>query len=138
MAISHLDEGTLVLVLIVIVNWNTQHLLAQCLRSIEESVSRLEGWNVETLVVDNASTDGSVMMIRKQFPWVHLIENQQNVGFARANNQAIRQSRGRYVLLLNSDTEVRPGALEALLQFMEGHPEAGGCGARLLNADGSL
>lgn len=89
-------------------------------------------------MVDNASTDGSAAMVREHFPWVQLIENGENVGFAWANNQAIRQSRSRYVLLLNSDTEVYPGALEIQVQFMEQHPQAGGCGPRLLNADGSL
>jgi GT2 family glycosyltransferase len=88
--------------------------------------------------VDNGSTDGSAAMVRKRFPWVRLIENRENLGFAAANNQAIRESEGRTVLLLNSDTELRSGALETLLAFMEDHPWAGGCGARLLNADGSL
>jgi len=77
-------------------------------------------------------------MVHERFPRVHLIENLENVGFARANNQAIQLSRGRYVVLLNSDTEVYPGALETMLQFMERHPQAGGCGPRLLNGDGSL
>jgi N-acetylglucosaminyl-diphospho-decaprenol L-rhamnosyltransferase len=77
-------------------------------------------------------------MVRERFPWVQLIENQENVGFARANNQAICHSRGRYVVLLNSDTMVHEGALETLLQFMDAHPQAGACGPRLLNGDGSL
>jgi GT2 family glycosyltransferase len=93
---------------------------------------------VEVLVVDNASTDGSAAMVRERFPQVSLIENETNVGFAPANNQAIRLSTGRYVLLLNSDTEVHPGALRTLTQFMDLHLEAGGCGPRLLNGDGSL
>ena len=77
-------------------------------------------------------------MVRARFPWVRLMENQENVGFAAANNQAIRASRGRHVVLLNSDTEVQPGAMGALGDFMEAHPQAGAAGARLLNADGSL
>ena len=120
---------------IVIINWNTRDLLACSLQSVYETAGGLE---FEVLVVDNASTDGSVQMARERFPWVWLIENRENVGFARANNQAIHQSQGRYVLLLNSDTEVYPGALETMVQFMEEHPQAGGCGPRLLNADGSL
>jgi N-acetylglucosaminyl-diphospho-decaprenol L-rhamnosyltransferase len=76
--------------------------------------------------------------VRERFSAVHLIENVENVGFAQANNQAIRLSRGSYVLLLNSDTEACPGALQTMVQFMERHPQAGGCGPRLLNADGSL
>lgn len=77
-------------------------------------------------------------MLRQQFSWIRLIENQKNVGFATANNQAIRQSTGRYVLLLNPDTEVKPGALKTLVCFMETHPEAGAAGACLLNPDGTL
>ena len=77
-------------------------------------------------------------MVRQDFPQVQLIENRENVGFARANNQAICHSRGSYVLLLNSDTLVHPGALAALVAFMDAHPQAGACGPRLLNGDGSL
>jgi len=120
---------------IIIVNWNTRDLLAQCLRSVYANSPDGE---FEVWVVDNASTDGSVQMVRERFPQVRLIENVENVGFARANNQAIRESTGRYVLLLNPDTEVKPGALETLMQFMDAHPEAGAAGARLLNPDGTL
>jgi GT2 family glycosyltransferase len=94
--------------------------------------------DVEILVVDNASTDGTIEAVRQQFPQVHLIENSGNVGFAQANNQAIGLSQGNYVLLLNPDTEVKPGALQTLLNFMEAEPEIGLVGAQLLNADGSL
>jgi GT2 family glycosyltransferase len=134
---------------IVIVNWNTRDLLARCL----ESVGRAQGvetgesahmerecqsFTADVYVVDNASTDGSAQMARERFPWVRLIENKENVGFARGNNQAIRASEGCYIVLLNSDTEVCPGALQRMIQFMEQHPRAGGCGPRLINADGSL
>jgi N-acetylglucosaminyl-diphospho-decaprenol L-rhamnosyltransferase len=136
---------------VVIVNWNTRELLARCLASLEFALlahnldpdattgqtARATGV-VEILVVDNASADGSPAMVRERFPQVHLIENRENVGFAAANNQAIAQSRGRHVVLLNSDTEVCPGALEILVQFLDAHPAAGGCGPRLLNADGSF
>ena len=88
--------------------------------------------------MDNASTDGSAQMVRERFPWVRLIENRENVGFARASNQAIRDSAGRYVLLLNPDTEVKPGALETLVRFMDAHSKAGAAGARLLDPDGTL
>jgi N-acetylglucosaminyl-diphospho-decaprenol L-rhamnosyltransferase len=120
---------------IVIINWNTKELLARCLQLVLKAGEGLES---EVLVVDNASTDGSAAMVQKRFPQVHLIENQENVGFARANNQVIGSSQGQYVLLLNSDTEIHPGALETLVEFMEVHPQAGGCGPRLLNPDGSL
>jgi N-acetylglucosaminyl-diphospho-decaprenol L-rhamnosyltransferase len=89
-------------------------------------------------VVDNASDDGSPALVHERFPQVQLIENTENVGFARANNQAIRLSAGHYILLLNSDTIVKRGAIDALVDFMNAHPQAGACGARLLNQDGSL
>ena len=88
--------------------------------------------------MDNASSDGSAQMVRECFSWVRLIENGENVGFARANNQAMQESHSHYVLLLNSDTKVQPGAVEALAAFIEAHPKAGAVGARLLNGDGSL
>ena len=93
---------------------------------------------VEVLVVDNASSDGSAEMVRAEFPWVRLITNQSNVGFARANNQAIRICAGRYVLLLNSDTVVHHAALAALVEFMDAQPTVGAAGALLLNPDGTL
>jgi N-acetylglucosaminyl-diphospho-decaprenol L-rhamnosyltransferase len=123
---------------IIIVNWNTRELLAQCLQSISDEIRTLRRQGVETLVVDNASTDGSAGMVREHFPWVKSIENQKNVGFAHANNQAILESTGRYVLLLNPDTLVKPGAFEILIDFMETHPRAGAAGAQLLNPDGTL
>lgn len=123
---------------IIIVNWNTHDLLAQCLQSLEENTVMQEHFTVETFVVDNASTDGSPQMACERFPQVHLIKNGQNVGFAQANNQAIPESKGRYVALLNSDTEVYSGALETMVEFMDKHPEAAGCGPLLLNADGTL
>jgi GT2 family glycosyltransferase len=120
---------------IIIVNWNTRDLLAQCLQSIYDTVSNLD---FEVIVVDNASSDGSQAMIRQRFPQVCLIESDQNVGFARANNQALTVSRGRYFLLLNSDTIVLPHALEKMVQFADAHAESGIIGCRLLNSDGSL
>ena len=120
---------------VIIVNWNTRDLLADCLRSIHDTVHDLE---YEVFVVDNASTDGSVAMVREQFPAVHLIENSENVGFARANNQAIALATGRYVLLLNSDTVALSGSLQTMVAFADSHPRAGLVGARLLNRDGSF
>ncbi len=131
---------------IVIVSYNVRDLLAQCLASIVSSpplaaslrsaVGRRP--SIEVFVVDNASYDGSAAMVRERFPSVCLIENRDNRGFASANNQAFTQAHGRYVLMLNPDTEVRAGALEALLDFMEAHPQAGACGGKLLYGDGSL
>jgi len=123
---------------IIIVSWNTRELLADCLESVWQEIAPEQQESVETLVVDNASSDGSNSMVRERFPWVQLIENDQNVGFAGANNQAIQRSSGRYVLLLNPDTKLLSGSLTALLTFMDEHPEAGAAGSRLLNADGSL
>jgi len=91
---------------------------------------------MQVIVVDNASSDTSVDMVRRGFPGVALIENSRNVGFARANNQGIVRSQGRYVLLLNSDTFVQPGAVTDLVQFMDQHQDAGVCGPRLVRPDG--
>jgi N-acetylglucosaminyl-diphospho-decaprenol L-rhamnosyltransferase len=120
---------------VVIVSWNVRELLGRCLASIE---AHSPGVPYEVWVVDNASADGSGAMVRARFPGVRLIENGENVGFAAANNQAIREAGGRYLVLLNPDTEVRAGALRALVEFLEDHPRAGAAGARLLNGDGSL
>jgi N-acetylglucosaminyl-diphospho-decaprenol L-rhamnosyltransferase len=120
---------------IVIVSWNVEKLLAGCLDSIYASPPRC---SFEIWVVDNASTDGTPGMVRERFPQVQLIENHHNVGFAAANNQAIRKSTGEYVLLLNPDTVVCPGAIDGMMDYLEGHPRAGAAGPRLLNPDGSL
>lgn len=132
---------------IIVVSWNTRDLLAQCLAALAgwptvdrgaRPSSASSSLPFEVLVVDNASADASARMVRERFPRVRLIENRDNVGFARANNQAIRQSRGRYVVLLNPDTVVQPGALETLVRFMDACPRAGAAGPRLLNPDGTL
>ena len=123
---------------VVVISWNTRELLKNCLESIERSTHTWEGASLETYVVDNASSDLSANMVHDDFPWVQLIKNPENVGFARANNQALRASHGKYVMLLNSDTEVLPNALETMIQFMDAHPRAGACGPQLLNGDDSL
>jgi GT2 family glycosyltransferase len=120
---------------VIVVNWNTHDLLAQCLESVYAHPPSDE---FEVFVVDNASADGSAQMVRERFPSVRLIKNHENVGFARANNQAIRESRGRYLLLLNSDTSVQPGVLYSMVRFLEEHPQAGAVGPKLLNPDGSF
>lgn len=120
---------------IVIVSWNTARFLENCLASIlaNPPAAPFDIW-----VVDNASTDDSPRMVRERFPLVHLLDNRENLGFARANNQAIQRCTGNYVLLLNPDTLVAPGALQALVDFLDKHPDAGAAGPRILNADGSL
>jgi GT2 family glycosyltransferase len=121
---------------IIIVNWNTKDLLLQCLESVYQTI---EGIETEVFVVDNGSMDGSgsIFASGERFPEVKFIGNEMNLGFARANNQALRKAKGKYVLLLNPDTQVKEEAIYRLVSFMEAHPEAGGAGAQLLNADGS-
>jgi len=119
---------------IIIVNWNTKDLLIQCLTSVSQIIPTRE---IEVIVVDNASHDGSGRALKESFPFVYLIENDRNLGFAKAVNQGLRKVSGRYVLLLNPDTEVKGGAIERLISFMDGHPDAGVAGAQLLNSDAS-
>ena len=132
---------------IVIVSYNVRDLLAQCLESVCSHPSSVDGpfqksddWilTTEIWVVDNASADASAAMVREKFPSVHLIENRENRGFAAANNQAFALTRGRYVLMLNPDTQVKPGALATLVKFMDEHPRAGACGGKLVYGDGTL
>ncbi len=120
---------------VIIVNWNTYELLRNCLRSIITHTTCTTKY--EITVVDNGSTDGSAEMVARHFPEVRLICNQDNLGFAKANNQAIKVSTGRYLVLLNSDTELKNDALTAMMNFMDAHPSAGICGTKLLNTDGT-
>jgi GT2 family glycosyltransferase len=119
---------------IIIVNWNTENLLLQSLGFIYQ---RLKGVEVEIFVVDNGSVDGSVSELRKAFPSVHFIENERNLGFAKAVNQGLQKASGRYVLLLNPDTQVKFGAIERLVSFMDSNSDVGVAGAQLLNSNGS-
>ena len=120
---------------IIIVNWNTRELLRDCIRSVYEQTVDV---NFEVIVVDNASSDGSVGMLRSDFPQVYLIENKENRGFAAANNQAIAVSRGRYILLLNSDTVVLDRAIEKTISFADKNPQAGAIGCQVLNSDRTI
>lgn len=119
---------------VVIVNYRTRELLRDCLQSVESNGAA----GVEVIVVDNNSQDGSTDMVRTEFPTVRLIQNSDNRGFSAANNQGIKETQGKYVLLLNSDTIVLPGALTGMRDFMDQHPEAGAVGCRLLCADGRI
>ena len=119
---------------VVIVNYNVKLLLADCLRSV---LTALEGIEGEVTVVDNCSTDGSLDYLRPLFPQVRFIANTENLGFARANNQAIRLSQAQYVLLLNPDTVVGSDTLRYCLDFLDAHPEAGGAGVRMLTREGT-
>jgi GT2 family glycosyltransferase len=120
---------------IIIVNWNTRELLVQCLQSIEDTVREVE---FEVWVVDNGSSDGSVTMVEERFPDVHIIANTTNVGFVRANNQALALCRGRYVLLLNSDTQILADSVYRAVRFIDEHPRVAVVGVQLLNSDGTF
>ncbi len=120
---------------VVIVSYNVKHFLHQCLHAVERA---MQGIDAAVYVVDNNSSDGSVEFLRPLHPGVHFISNKDNVGFARANNAAIRLSRSDYVLLLNPDTIVSEQTLERCISFMDTHPEAGGVGVKMLNADGTF
>lgn len=120
---------------VVIVNWNTRRLLECCLRSI---LTVGEGLLCEVIVVDNGSTDDSVAMVRDRFPGVRLVENAANEGFAQANNRGVALARADYVLLLNTDAFLAPGALRALIELAMCKPNAGLVGAQLRNADGTF
>jgi GT2 family glycosyltransferase len=119
---------------IVIICWNDWKTIENCLRSVYEST---HSTNFEIIVSDNASTDGSPALIRRNFPGVRIVENGSNVGFAKGNNAGIRAASAEYVLILNPDTIIHSGALDELVAFAERHPEAGGFGCRILNPDGT-
>lgn len=129
------QPGTRPALSIILVNWNTAELLCRCLETVLASPA---GQGAEIVVVDNGSVDDSVARVRERFPQVRLIENSANTGFARANNQGARECTGALLLLLNTDTEVREGALEALTGFVASHDDVGIAGARLLSPDGSV
>jgi GT2 family glycosyltransferase len=118
---------------VVIVSYNVRHFLEQALQSVQRAIGDLA---VEVIVVDNDSADDSVACVRQRFPWVTLIASAENVGFARANNQAMRQARGRYILLLNPDTVIEEDTFRKCLAFMDAHPDAGAMGVRMIDGGG--
>ncbi len=120
---------------VIIVNYNVEHFLEQCLHSVYKAIGSLEA---EVFVVDNSSVDGSVPMVRKKFPQVNLVANEKNVGFSAANNQAITQAKGEYILLLNPDTVVQEDTFQKTIQFMDSHPEAGSAGVMMLDGKGNF
>lgn len=120
---------------VIIVNYNVRPYLTACLDSVQRA---LEGIESEVFVVDNHSDDDSVEVISRDYAWVHLINNRENLGFSKANNIAIRQAQGEYILLLNPDTVVAEETLKGVIDFMDQHPKAGGAGVRMHNADGTL
>lgn len=120
---------------IIVISFNTNLLLKRCLDSI---LNNVDGIEYEIIVVDNDSVDKSPQMVRRNYSDVRLIENKKNIGFAAANNQALEISRGKYILLLNSDTIVLNNALFKMMDYLEDNPQCGGLGCRLLNPDGSM
>ncbi|MFO8088021.1 MAG: glycosyltransferase [Bacteroidales bacterium] len=120
---------------VVIVNYNVRHFLEQCLKSVFIAGQNID---MEVFVVDNNSVDGSTDMLRQQFPQVHLIANKTNAGFSKANNQAIKVSSGRYVLLLNPDTVVEKDTFEKIIHYMDEHPKAGGLGVKMMDGQGKF
>ena len=120
---------------ICIVSFKARDLLQESLRSIYATIGKL---SFEIIVVDNSSEDGTVEMLKSEFPTVQLIVNDENTGYTRPNNQAMRVSKGRYLVIINPDTLVKPGAFEALAAFLDSHPEAGIVGPKVLNRDGTL
>ncbi|MFW5756487.1 MAG: glycosyltransferase [Tangfeifania sp.] len=120
---------------VIIVNYNVKHFLEQCLHSVQKASKNLD---VEIFVVDNNSVDGSTQLVKEKFPSVLLIENKQNAGFSKANNQAIRQSKGKYILLLNPDTVVEEDTFSKVILFMDEHPEAGGLGVKMIDGKGNF
>lgn len=117
---------------VVIVGWNARHYLELCLESLASSPPRR---NMEVIVVDNASADGTAEMIETRFPWVKLIKSSENLGFAKGNNLAIRQCQGGYIALVNPDVIVLPGCLDALADFLDSNPKVGNVGPRVFNPD---
>jgi GT2 family glycosyltransferase len=119
---------------VVIASWNTRDLLRECLRSLEASAKKPD----EIVVVDNASSDGSAAMVRREFARVHSIENRENLGYTRACNQGLASSRGAHVLLLNADARMDARSLELLSRFLDEHADYAAAAPRLENPDGSL
>src|SRR5690625_8448 len=128
-------EAAVVDVSIIIVNYNVREFLHQALQSVRRASA---GLNVEVIVVDNNSADGSTEMVAEEFPEVTLIENRDNTGFSRANNQGIRIAQGRYLLILNPDTILQEDTLTTLVDYLDRNPEAGAVGCQILNPDGSF
>ncbi len=120
---------------IVIVNYNVKHFLVQCLYAIKQAS---QGLNVEVIVVDNASSDGSQDEVNSRFPWVQYIYNTRNVGFGRANNQGIKLAKGRYTLLLNPDTIIQEDSLKKCVTYLDDHTEVGGLGIKMIDGYGSF
>lgn len=120
---------------IIIVNYNSGEYLAKCVASIKNTI---EAKDHEIIIIDNKSTDQSLDLAEKNNPNISILINKKNVGFSKANNAGIKKSRGDYLLFLNPDTELKDGAIYALLKFMQENSDAGACGPKVLNSDGTV
>lgn len=120
---------------IIIVSWNVRDLLRECLVSVDAGRRELE---LEVIVVDSASSDGSTEMVANEFPWVKIVPEMENVGFSRGNNLGISQAKGRHLLLLNPDTQLKAGALSQMVDYLDSKPAIGALGPKLLFPDGSI
>jgi len=120
---------------IIIVNWNTKELLKDCIKSIYKKTQNID---YEIIIVDNASKDGSVKMLKEEFPQCITIASKENLGFAKGNNRAIQKANGKYILFLNPDTELKTEAIGGMINFMKENDEIGAIGCKLLNRDGSI
>jgi GT2 family glycosyltransferase len=129
------DGASQVMVSVIIVSWNARDYLMQCLASLSSEVC---SYPMEIIVVDNASSDGSAERVESQYPHVRLIRNATNLGFAKANNIGISASTGRYLCFINSDVKVLKDCINRLVDYCEGHPEAGMAGPRVIGGDGKL
>jgi GT2 family glycosyltransferase len=127
---------------VIIVNYNVAYFLEQCLQSVQKAIVLMDNQygqqSTEVYVVDNHSVDGSNEMVEARFPWVKLIKNTENVGFSKANNQAMRIASGEYILLLNPDTVIEEDTLLKVVQFMDEHPNAGGLGVKMVDGKGNF
>ena len=120
---------------VIIVNYNVQHFLEQCLKSVFKAIQNIDA---EVWVVDNNSVDGSVNMVKEKFPNVKLVASKDNLGFSKGNNLAIKQSKGEYILLLNPDTLVEEDTFEKVLEFMDSNTTAGGLGVKMVDGKGNF
>ena len=120
---------------IIIVNYNVKHFLDQCLLSVRNAISKLDA---EIFVVDNNSVDGSCAMVREKFPEVNLVENNSNLGFSKANNQAIKEAKGEFILLLNPDTVIEEDTLDKCIGYVRDHPETGGLTVKMIDGNGKF
>lgn len=118
-----------------VVNTNNRAFLLECLETLTKACQR---YKVQIIVIDNASMDGSADMVRERFPEVILLENRTRLGFSANHNQALQQGSGRYLMILNEDVNITPGAFDHLMEWMDAHPEVGAGGPRILNADGTV